>query len=169
MEDFASLYSPALPYEFEIAAISDFGEWLATGTKVGNITIPKPKTAAAFFPSRYKSLSSICIAGDENALDKQTVWDVLKGYSLTSTTSSDMGGVPKDTTEWMRLFLLAIIAAEEYHPYGQSIEIVKLTDANNPDHTFYVFEHKNIEYRVLTRTSKWSWNSGDEDLNGFKE
>lgn len=169
MEDIASLYSPALPYEFEIAAISDFGEWLATGTKVGNITIPKPKTAAAFFPSRYKSLSSICIAGDENALDKQTVWDVLKGYSLTSTTSSDMGGVPKDTTEWMRLFLLAIIAAEEYHPYGQSIEIVKLTDANNPDHTFYVFEHKNIEYRVLTRTSKWSWNSGDEDLNGFKE
>lgn len=158
-EDIASLYSPALPYEFEVAAITDFGEWSGQSISAGNISIPRPAYDAAYFPSRYKSLSSICLAGHENTPGKETIWDCIPGYSLTSTTSSDISGVPKATTEWMRLFTLALIAAEEYHPYGTSIEIVKLTDADNPDHSYYVFEHQNVEYRVLTRSSKWSWNA----------
>lgn len=154
MEDIASLYSPILPYDFILKSIDTFGKWSATES---DTTIPHkvPATDVCLVPAQYKSLSAVCISGPENADNKKTLHETIPDYALISTSSSEISRVSKPTTEWIRLYIQALIAAEEYHPYAGTTDVVKVIDENNKDLAFYIFEHENVEYRVLSRTSVW--------------
>ena len=45
---------------------------------------------------------------------------------------------------------------EKYLTNGtKSIPMLIVRDENNKDLAFYIFEHENVEYRVLSRTSVW--------------
>lgn len=163
-EDIAALYSPMLPYDFLVKAVKQFGEWGAqTVAQKNSNEIPKPTTDVQFFPSIYKSLSGIVISGPENAIDKDTLNKVIPDYALISTQNADIARVSKATTDWLKLFFEALVAAEEYHPYDTSLSVVKGVDAENPALYYYVFEYDNVEYRVIARKAVWGTEEADTD------
>lgn len=152
LEEEASLYSPILPYDFVEDAMSQFAVYNKDG-KSGEL-----KTEVSVFPSLYKSLNSVCIAGDENLKEYQSIFDIVPNYALIRLTGSDISFVDKDTNEFMRLFISALIAAEEYHPYAPTHEISFSFDEDNPEIRYVLFEFKNVEFRVIMRTAKWLTN-----------
>ncbi|AFQ96669.1 putative virion structural protein [Erwinia phage vB_EamM_Stratton] len=155
-EDIAAQYSPILPYDFWVKAISKFGEWEAlTVSDKNSGVIPKPTTDVTDLPSIYKSLNGVVISGPENDTRKATLHETIPDYALIATTNPDIARMSKATTEWYELFFKALIAAEEYHPYQTDLDIVKLVDDANPEIYFYVFEYDNVEYRVLARKAVW--------------
>lgn len=155
-EDIAAQYSPLLPYDFQVKAISTFGAWEPlTAAQKNNNVIPMPETDVCQLPSVYKSLGAIAIAGTENDSRKATLHDIIPDYALIGTLNPDISRMSKTTSEWVDLYFRAMIAAEEYHPYNTSLDIVKLVDDTNPDIYFWVFEFDNVEFRVLARNAKW--------------
>ncbi|ANZ48509.1 virion structural protein [Erwinia phage vB_EamM_Caitlin] len=155
-EDIAAQYSPLLPYDFQVKAISTFGAWeTLTAAQKNNNEIPMPETDVCELPSVYKSLGAIAIAGIENDTRKATLHDIIPDYALIGTLNPDISRMSKTTSEWVDLYFRAMIAAEEYHPYNTSLDIVKLVDDENPDIYFWVFEFDNVEFRVLARNAKW--------------
>lgn len=155
LEDVAALYSPMLPYDFILQAVDTFGTW-DTDPITDEHPRHLPTSDVCIVPAQYKSLTSVCISGPENADNKKTLHTVIKDYALISTSSSEISRVSKPTTEWIRLFIEALIAAEEYYPYAGSANVVKIIDEANPQLAFYVFEYANVEYRVLSRSSVWA-------------
>lgn len=155
-EDIAALYSPMVPYDFLVKAVSQFGEWEAqTVAQKNSNEIPTPTTDVQFFPTIYKSLGGIVISGPENAIDKDTLNKVIPDYALISTQNADIARVSKSTTDWLKMFFLALVAAEEYHPYDTPLDVVKLVDDNDPNLYYYVFEYDNVEFRVVARKAVW--------------
>lgn len=155
-EDVAALYLPLFPYDLQVKAISKFGEWQAlTAAEKNNGTIPLPTTEVSDLPSIYKSLNAIAIAGPENDKKKASLVDVIPDYALIGSSNPDISRVSKPTTEWLSLYLEALIAAEEYHPYNSSLNVVKMEDEDHDGLTFWVFEFDNIEFRVLARSAVW--------------
>ncbi|EEJ3663210.1 hypothetical protein AA316_002839 [Salmonella enterica subsp. enterica] len=155
-EDVAALYSPILPYDFWVKAISRFGEWtVQTITEKNSGAISTPTTDVTDLPSIYKSLNAVVIAGPENDSRKTTLHDTIPDYALIGTNNADIARMSKKTTEWLDLFFQALIAAEEYHPHSTPLDIVKLVDDVDPNVYFYVFEFDNVEYRVLARKAVW--------------
>lgn len=155
-EDVAALYSPILPYDFWVKAISRFGEWAdQTVAERNTKTISKPTTDVTDLPTVYKSLNCVVISGPENDTRKATLHETIPDYALIATTNPDIARMSKSTTEWLALFFQALIAAEEYHPYQTSLDVVKLVDEADPDNYFWVFEYDNVEYRILSRKAKW--------------
>ena len=155
-EDIAAQYSPLLPYDFQVKAITTFGAWeTLTVAQKNNNKVPMPETDVCHLPSVYKSLGAIAIAGPENDVRKATLHDIIPDYALIGTLNPDISRMSKTTSEWVDLYFRAMIAAEEYHPYNTSLDIVKLVDDTNPDIYFWVFEFDNVEFRVLARNAKW--------------
>lgn len=155
-EDIAAQYSPLLPYDFQVKAITTFGAWKTlTVAQKNNNVVPMPETDVCHLPSVYKSLGAIAIAGPENDVRKATLHDIIPDYALIGTLNPDISRMSKTTSEWVDLYFRAMIAAEEYHPYNTSLDIVKLVDDTNPDIYFWVFEFDNVEFRVLARNAKW--------------
>lgn len=156
-EDIAALYSPMPPYEFLTKVVDKFGTWTAlTVAQKNNGARDTPATDTRVLPSMYKSLTGVVIAGSENITGKKRLIDVIPDYALISTQNSDIARLSKYTTEWLALFFKALIAAEEYHPYGKTMDVVKLVDPLDPDVYYWVFEYDNIEYRVLSRLANWN-------------
>ena len=154
-EDIAAQYSPLLPYDFQVKAITTFGAWETLTVAQKNNKVPMPETDVCHLPSVYKSLGAIAIAGPENDVRKATLHDIIPDYALIGTLNPDISRMSKTTSEWVDLYFRAMIAAEEYHPYNTSLDIVKLVDDTNPDIYFWVFEFDNVEFRVLARNAKW--------------
>lgn len=155
-EDIAAQYSPLLPYDFLVKAVSKFGEWrtLTVAEKNAGV-IPQPVTDVCLLPSVYKSLAAVAIAGPENDSRKLTLHDVVPDYGLIGTLNPDISRMSKSTTVWLDMFFRALIAAEEYHPYNVSMDIIKLVDDANPEIYYWVFEFSNVEFRVLARNAVW--------------
>lgn len=149
LEEEASMYSPILPYDFLEDVISVFGVY----NKDGNST--ELKTEVTVFPTLFKSLNMACVAGEENLQEYKSIFEVVPNYALIRLASPDIGYVDKDTYEFTRLLMSALIAAEEYLPYAPTHEISFSFDEENPDLRYVLFEFKNIEFRVIMRTSKW--------------
>ncbi|ANZ48786.1 virion structural protein [Erwinia phage vB_EamM_ChrisDB] len=155
-EDIAAQYSPLLPYDFQVKAISTFGAWeTLTAVQKNNNEVPMPETDVCELPSVYKSLGAVAIAGTENDSRKATLHDIIPDYALIGTTNPDIARMSKTTSEWVDLYFRAMIAAEEYHPYNTSLDIVKLVDDENPAIYYWVFEFDNVEFRVLARKAVW--------------
>ncbi len=152
LEDIAALYHPAIPYEFVMQAVTSFGKWAPA--KPGKPALPASDVSD--FPTLYKSLSSVCIAGRDNDSKFKTIHQALPNYALIAASNNpDITRVPKETTEWIRLFFLALIAAEDYHPYATSTDIVKVEDEHHKGTFYWTFEYANIEYRIVDRNALW--------------
>lgn len=155
-EDIAALYSPLIPYDLRVAMISKFGEWAAqTVAQKNSNEIPLPTTDVVELPSIYKSLSAVAIAGPENELRKQSLLDIIPDYALIGPSNPDIARLSKNTTDWLALYYEALIAAEEYHPYNTSLNVVKLVDDEDANIYYWVFEFDNVEFRVLGRKAVW--------------
>lgn len=156
-EDEAALYSPLIPYDLLVKAVNKFGAWqtLTADQKNKNV-IPMPTTEVSDLPSVYKSLNAIAIAGPENDVRVKSLHDIISDYALVGSMNPDIARVSKPTTEWQRLYYATLIAAEEYHPYNNSLEVVKMVDDNDASLVFWVFEYNNVEFRVLARSSMLS-------------
>lgn len=155
-EDIAAQYSPMLPYDFQVKAVSKFGEWKTlTVAEKNSGVVPLPTTEVASLPSVYKSLAAVAIAGPENDVRKASMYDVVPDYALIGTLNPDIARMSKATSEWVDLYFRALIAAEEYHPYNTSMDVVKLVDDSDPNIYFWVFEYDNVEFRVLARKAVW--------------
>lgn len=155
-EDIAAQYSPMLPYDFLVKAVGKFGEWKTlTVAEKNSGVVPLPTTEVASVPSVYKSLGAVAIAGPENDVRKASMYDVVPDYALIGTLNPDIARMSKATSEWVDLYFRALIAAEEYHPYNTSMDVVKLVDDTDPNIYFWVFEYDNVEFRVLARKAVW--------------
>ena len=152
-ENDASLYSPILPYKFTEDVIDKL---VGRSTDADPSKINTPLTEVTNIPTLYKSLNTVCFAGNENLKEYQSIYDIIPRYSLIHLGSPDIGYVDKDTNDFMRLFYEALIVAEEYQPYAQTENITVMFDDVKPDIKYAVFEFKNIEFRVVMRTSKWT-------------
>lgn len=150
LEDVAALYHPALPFDFITKAIQAFGKWSA---EPGQTHVPA--TDVCEFPTLYKSLAHVCIAGEENDEKFKTIHQALPRYTLIPINNTDISRVDKETSDWIKLFFLAMIAAEDYHPYQSSTDVVKVEDELHKGVFFWTFEYKNIEYRIVDRKSAW--------------
>ncbi|AWN08824.1 putative virion structural protein [Salmonella phage SPAsTU] len=163
-EDIAALYSPILPYDFWVKAITKFGEWATqTIAEKNSGAVSVPTTDVTDLPSIYKSLNGVCIAGPENDSRKTTLHDIIPDYALIGTTNADIARMSKNTTDWLNLFFQALVAAEEYHPHSTPLDIVKLVDDTDPNIYFWVFEFENVEYRILSRKAVWDVPATGED------
>jgi len=148
LEDIAALYHPAIPSEYERAAVTAFGDWSTEPGKEGVAT-----TDVCIFPTLYKSLSHVCIAGAENDDRYKTIHQALQDYALLS--GPDVSRMSQPTSEWTKMFFLAMIAAENYHPYQTSTDVVKIEDDVYPGTFYWTFEFNNIEYRIVDRKCTW--------------
>ena len=146
-EEVTSQYSPALPWDFIVDAVTAHSSWTVTPTE------RTPATDATTFPTLYKSLAGLMIAGAENDAAYKTIHQALPNYALLNSLSPDIGWMPKATTDWLVLFYQAVIAAEDYHTYSVTTDIVRIEDEATPGRFYWTFEHKNIEYRVVGRKS----------------
>lgn len=155
-DDVAAQYSPLLPYDFQVKAVSKFGEWgVLTAAQKNNNEIPLPTTDVCLVPSVYKSLGAIAIAGPENDVRQATMHNIIPDYALIGTLNPDISRMSKATSEWVDLYFRAMIAAEEYHPYNTGLDIVKFVDDANPEIYYWVFEFNNVEFRILARNAVW--------------
>lgn len=150
----ADLYSPILPYDFIIKAATRFME---TGTAPvqpdkNPTTFPREVTV---FPTLYKSLNTVCIAGDENREELNSIFKVVPDYALISAQGPDIARVSKSTYDWIRKLIECIIAAEDFHPTSTSHEITTMVDPQDDTIMYYVFEENNIEFRVVSRKTDW--------------
>lgn len=153
LEEVGALYSPILPYDFIQEVAEHFADSAASGDSSNNNGLPAQEVTT--LPSLYKSLNTVCVAGNENREEIRSIYDAIKDYALISASSPDIGRVSKETTEWIRLFLATLIAAEEYHVTAPTHEIANMVDEHNPNIEYYVFEHQNVEYRVVSRLCDW--------------
>lgn len=149
-----SLYSPILPYDFLLKAAGKFLN-PAEPTLDPKIIFSTTRDLTTV-PFLYKSLNSVCIAGEENRIGMKSMHEVLESYALIHTGSPDISLVDADTTAWIRLAILAVIVAEDYHPHSATHEISIQAEETDPNIQYAVFEHKNIEYRIVTRKSVWA-------------
>lgn len=153
LEEVGALYSPILPYDFIVEVSQRFTISPPSGDAANNKDASGQEVTV--LPSIYKSLNSVCMAGDENRDDIQSIYDVIPDYALISSTSPDSGRMSKETSEWVRLFIATLIAAEEYHVTSPTHEIAKMVDEHNPNIEYYVFEYENVEFRIVSRSSDW--------------
>lgn len=150
--DVAALYHPSIPYDFIHDSVTAFGAWAPAVP--GKPALPASDVSD--FPTLYKSLSCVCIAGIENEGKHKTIHQALPYYALIPPSNNpDFTRIPKDTSDWIRLFFQALIAAENYHPYATSTDVVKVEDDLHKGTFYWTFEHSNIEYRVVDRLSVW--------------
>ena len=153
LEEEGALYSPILPYDFVVDAAGHFLDVANPTTDPQKILDSTQEVTT--LPTLYKSLNTVSVAGTENREGMRSLYEIIPYYPLISSSSPDIGRIPKDTLVWMRMFINTLIAAEEYHPSAPTHEITRMIDNFNPDIEYFVFEHNNIEFRVVTRASIW--------------
>lgn len=150
LEDVAALYYPAIPMDYMTLAIDTFGKWKTEPGKTH-----ESATDVVAWPTLYKSLAHVCIAGEENDDRFKTIQQALPRYALIPINNADISRVDKETSDWLKLFFLAMIAAEDYHPYQTSTDVVKVEDEVHKGIFYWTFEYQNIEYRIVDRRSVW--------------
>ena len=154
LEDQGALYSPMVPYDLFAKAVTKFGGWSQPAVGEETNVFPVPTTDVVTLPTLYKSLCSTVIAGPENEEGKKTLHQVVPDYGLIAE-GPDFTRISSDTADWIRLLFQAMIAAEEYHDYNTSFDVAKHIDESDPALYFWVFEFKNIEFRVVARKAVW--------------
>lgn len=154
LEDQAALYLPMPSYDLIAKAVSKFGAWSQPAVGEKTNSVPVPTTDVCVLPTLFKSLTSTVIAGAENEEGKKTLQEIVPDYALIAE-GPDFSRISAETAEWIRLLFQAMIAAEEYHDYNSSFDIAKHVDETNPELYYWVFEYKNVEFRVVARKAVW--------------
>lgn len=141
----ASTYSPVFPYE----QFKEKAQWFFETVELkDSVDINKMlERNLSFIPVHYKSLGAVLISGESNPEDKQVFTELYKDYSIVPVSSNELSRVEPDTSEFIYMLVTAISYAESLYGFeviGNEYSVLKLNGV-----AFYVFEHNNIEYRVL--------------------
>lgn len=153
LTDDTALYSPILLPEFINRVDLVFGDDLPEDPLLPDE--PPVRTEASYFPTIYKSLAGVMVAGGENDIGYTSIKDIISDYGLIPTASPDFARLSKRTTDWVRLFVNALIMAEQIHNYSIGHDVIVVNSETMLNVKYAVFEVDHIEFRVVTRDSLW--------------
>lgn len=140
-----SSYSPIFPYE----QFKEKAQWffetveLKDSVDINNLD----GRYLDFIPVHYKSLASVLVSGEANPEDKRIFKELYPDYSMIPVGSGELSRVDPVTSEFIHKLVTAISYAESLYGFDIIDNNYSILKQNNV--AFFVFEHLNIEYRVL--------------------